>query len=263
MRMLRLSSNRGAELVSVLVLSLLVGFSAPAAAHPDEKSAALAAKTLEAMGGKEAWEATRFIRFTFANFRTHHWDKQEGRHRLEGKTREGESYVVLLDLDTKKGKAWKEGTELAGEEAAEWLERAYGAWINDTYWLVMPFKLFDDGVHLFYEGKEEVDGTAYEKVKMTFEDVGLTPGDTYWVYFHPETGLVERWAYHLQDWEASRPSTVWTWSGWQSYGKIKLAPERKMVGSDRELPMGDIEVFDELPDSVFESPEPLASAAAP
>lgn len=255
------TTGRYASLTAGLALLFAVTASLPAAAGADEKSAALAKKTIEAMGGQEAWDATRFVRFTFAGARTHHWDKHQGRHRLEGTTREGESYVVLLDLDTKDGRAFKDGEELSGEAAAEWLERSYGAWINDTYWLVMPFKLFDDGVSLVYEGTEEIDGTAYEKVKMNFDSVGLTPGDTYWVYFNPDTGLVDRWAYHLQDWEAEKPPTAWTWGGWQTYGQIKLAPERKMVGGDRELPMDDIAVFETLPDAVFESPEPVAGEA--
>ncbi|MCB1037446.1 MAG: hypothetical protein KDD47_26685 [Acidobacteria bacterium] len=250
--------SKGGLIAALLLVSISAG-AGPAAAGADEKSAALAEKTLEAMGGKEAWEATRFIRFNFAGARTHYWDKHQGRHRLEGKTQEGEPYVVLLDLNTKEGRAWKNGEELQGEAAAEWLENAWGAWINDTYWLVMPYKLFDPGVDLVYKGTEEIDGTTYDKVRMTFEDVGLTPKDTYWVYFNPKTGLVDRWAYHLQDWIAARPSTVWTWSGWQRYGGILLAPERKLVGGDRELPLSDIAVFETLPDSVFESPEPVTA----
>ena len=263
MRMLKLSPTRVAGLAAAMLSSLLVAEASPGAAQADEKSAALARKTIEAMGGEEAWDATRFVRFTFAGARTHHWDKHRGRHRLEGKTREGEAYLVLLDLNSKEGKAWMEGEELTGDEAAEWLERAYGVWINDTYWLAMPFKLFDPGVRLRYEGTEEIEGTAYEKVKMTFDDVGLTPKDTYWVYFNPKTGLVDRWAYHLQDWPAARRATAWDWSGWQAFGEIKLAPGRTMVGAeDRELPLDGIAVFESLPDSVFESPQPVGGAPA-
>ena len=240
---------------------MLAAGPSPAAAHTDDKSTTLAKKTIEAMGGQEAWEATRYLRFTFAGVRTHHWDKHQGRHRLEGKTRDGESYVVLSDLGSKEGRAFKDGVELTGDEAAQMLEMAYGAWINDTYWLAMPFKLFDPGVHLEYEGTEDIDGTAYDKVKMTFDDVGLTPKDTYWIYFNPETGLVDRWSYFLQDWPASRTATVWNWSGWQSFGNLLLAPERTMVGDeDRQLPLADIAVFETLPDTVFESPEPVGGA---
>ena len=245
------------SLAAVLAIVLAI----PAAqAAADDKAQELAQRSVEAMGGSEAWDAVRFVRFSFAGFRTHHWDKHEGRHRLEGKTREGDAYVVLLDLDTKDGHAWLNGEKLEGEAAAKWLENSWSAWINDTYWLVMPFKLFDPGVSLTYEGKETIDGKDHEKVRLTFDSVGLTPGDTYWVFFDPKTGLVARWAYVLEDWEEGREATVWTWGGWHSYGGVLLATERKMVGGDRELPMKDLAVFDSLPDSVFTSPEPVADA---
>jgi len=245
--------------LAVIVCALLILPTSQALAG--DKAHQLAEKTVEAMGGAEAWDAVRFVRFSFAGFRTHHWDKLEGRHRLEGKTREGDAYVVLLDLDTKNGHAWLNGEKLEGEPAAKWLENAWSAWINDTYWLVMPFKLFDPGVSLAYEGKETLDGNSYEKVRMTFDSVGLTPGDTYWVYFDPKSGLVSRWAYVLEGWEEGREATAWTWGDWNKHGGVLLASERKMVGEDRELPMGDLAVFDSLPDSVFTSPEPVTTAA--
>jgi hypothetical protein len=232
----------------------------PGAAAADDEARRLAQRSLDAMGGAQAWDAVHFVRFTFAGFRTHYWDKYEGRYRLQGKNRQGDSYVVLMDLDTKQGDAWLNGEKLAGDEAAKQLENAWGAWVNDTYWLIMPYKLFDPGVSLVSEGKETLDGKAYDKVRLTFDGVGLTPGDTYWVYFDPETGLVARWAYVLEGWEEGKEATAWTWGDWKSYGGVLLASERKMVGGDRELPMGDVAVFDSLPDSVFTSPEPVPDA---
>lgn len=247
---------------ALVLLFALGGFGTSAGAddhQADAKAAELAKQSLEAMGGQEAWDGTRFIRFSFAGFRTHHWDKHGDRHRLEGQTREGDSYVVLLNLATKEGRAWLNGEELTGEALEERLEGAYGAWINDTYWLVMPYKLFDPGVTLAYEGTEEVDGQKLEKVRLTFDGVGLTPGDTYWVYFDPETHLVTRWSYVLESFEEGQEPTAWTWGDWKEYGSILLASERKMVGGDRELPMGEIAVFESLPDSVFDSPEPVTT----
>ena len=54
----------------------------PALAQPS--AADVAGQVMQALGGKEAWDATHFLRFTFAGRRTHHWDKWSGNHRLEG-----------------------------------------------------------------------------------------------------------------------------------------------------------------------------------
>lgn len=223
----------------------------------DPKAVELANGVLEAMGGAEAWAATRFIRFDFFGFRLHHWDRHTGRHRFEGKTREGDAYVVLHNVKSREGTVTVNGEAVDGEDKAKWLERAYGGWINDTYWLVMPYKLLDPGVNLAYDGAEEIDGKTYDKLRLTFEGVGLTPGDTYWAYVNRETGLMERWAYFLQDWEEGREPTQWQWLDWGRYGRVMLSPKRVKVDDGSERPLGELAVFDHLPDSVFESVAPV------
>ena len=167
-------------------------------------------------------------------------------------------YVVLHDVNTREGTVTVNGEVVEGEDEAKWLERAYGAWINDTYWLVMPYKLLDPGVNLAYDGSEEIDGTSYYKLKLTFEGVGLTPGDTYWAYVHPETHLMERWAYFLESYEEGREPTHWKWTDWGRYGGVMLSPQRIKVDDGSERGLGQLAVFDHLPDSVFESAAPVA-----
>jgi hypothetical protein len=240
--------------VAALALVLaLAPASGPALAESDPEAVKIAERTLEAMGGADAWEATRFLRFNFFGARLHHWDRHTGRHRLEGE-REGNAYVVLHNLRTREGQVWVNGEPQSGEAAEEWLERAYGAWVNDTYWLLMPYKMRDPGVTLAYDGEEEIDGAVYDKVKLTFDSVGLTPGDTYWAYVNRKTGLMDRWAYFLESYEEDRKPTHWLWLDWQDYGRIKLSPLRKNVEDGSERPLGELAVFDELPDAVFTSP---------
>ncbi|MEM1204096.1 MAG: hypothetical protein AAGN66_12780 [Acidobacteriota bacterium] len=229
----------------------------PASAEADAKARVIAERTLEAMGGAEAWESSRYFRFDFFGFRTHHWDRYTGRHRLSGKTRDGNAYVVLHDIDSREGRVWLDGEELTGDDASQWLERAYGAWINDTYWLLMPYKLLDPGVTLTHDGEATVDGVTYDKLKLTFESVGLTPGDTYWAWIDRDSGLMGRWSYVLQGWEEGREATIWEWQDWRRHGAIMLSSKRFNAKDDRTAELGGIGVFDNLPDSIFESPDPV------
>jgi hypothetical protein len=215
----------------------------------------LAEEVLNALGGQKAWEQTRYIHFTFAGRRSHWWDKWTGRHRVEGQTQDGKRYVVLSNVNSKEGSAYLDGQKVEGDQAKELLERAYGAWVNDTYWLLMPYKLRDPGVNLSYVGEETVDGVRYDKLLLTFNGVGLTPGDRYWAFINHDTHLMDRWAYVLQGSEAGAAPTVWRWEGWAQHGNVLLAPKRAMVGSDRTLELGDIAVLETLPDAVFSSPE--------
>jgi hypothetical protein len=247
--------------VTVFVFALLSLALRPGSAHPHEASPSaetVAARVMDAMGGEEAWNNTRFIRFSFAGRRTHWWDKWTGRHRLEGQTQDGKPFVVLHNINTRQGDAWVGGQKAEGDAAKELLERAYAAWINDTYWLVMPYKLRDPGVQLSYVGEEKIDGVDYDKLLLRFEKVGLTPGDRYWAYINKDTHLMDRWAYVLESMEAGAAPTMWLWQGWQKFGNIMLAPTRSQVGGDRKLELGDIAVMEAMPDSVFTSPEPVA-----
>ena len=238
------------------------GAAAPDAADPtaaeqgtaDPEAAAAAARVLEALGGEEAWSQARFLRFGFAGRRQHAWDRWTGLHRVEGETQEGESYVVIHDLDTREGRAWVDGEEVAGERAAELLENAWGAWVNDTYWLLMPTKLRDPGVTLAHEGRREIEGTEYDVLHLSFAGVGLTPGDQYWAYVHPGTGQMDYWAFRLESMPADAEPVLWRWTGWQTYDGIRLASRREQVGGDRVLELSPIEVSREVPEGAFAAP---------
>lgn len=227
------------------------------ASSTDARAAALAKRTLEAMGGTEAWGKTRFLRFNFFGFRLHYWDRFTGRHRLEGKNREGETFMVLHNVNSHQGQVFLNGELQQGEKAEEWLKRAYEIWINDTYWLLMPYKLLDPGVTLKYDGEETLDAVVYDKLLLTFDQVGVTPGDRYWAYINRDTGLMDRWAYVLQDWEKDRSPTHWRWQDWLRYGDILLSSRRVNPDPENggERFLSQIAVFDHIDDAVFESPE--------
>jgi hypothetical protein len=241
---------------------------APAALNPpttgvssDPKAVAVADATLAAMGGQAAWDGTHFLRFTFVARRTHYWDRWTGRHRLEGTTKEKESYVVLDNITTHQGAAYIDGKPVEGEKGKKLVENSYGAWVNDTYWLLMPYKLKDPGVNLTYVGEQKVDGKDYDELSLTFGQVGLTPGDHYWAWFNRDTHLMDRWAYLLQDEPRDGAPTVWLWQGWQRYGKVMLAPHREQLDGKRKLELSDILVADAMPDAVFTSPAAVPAIA--
>lgn len=220
---------------------LVLAASAFAAETRDPKASAVAARTLEAMGGERAFATLRTLRFDFVVERDgkevaryHHiWDRWDGRYRLEGKNREGKNALALFNVQKPgAGRSWLDGKELAGDELAKALERAYGRFINDSYWLLMPAKMQDPGVSLASEGEAEKDGKAYDVVRLTFgEAVGLTPKDTYWAYVSKESGLMERWEFVLTGQEA-KDREAFTWTDWQPVAGARLAlAKRSQDGS--------------------------------
>ncbi len=227
----------------------------------DDRALAIADRVMQSLGGAGAWDSTRNLVFTFAvqdagevlTERTHFWDKWDQQHRVEGVTNEGQRYVVVENLESKTGKAWLDGEPVSGEALDNWLERAYAMWVNDTYWFLMPYKLTDPGVHLSWEGEETIGEKTYDRLHLSFEHVGLTPGDQYWAWIDRETGLMDRWAFVLEGQEP--PARAYLWKPWRPYGNIMLASERVPPEGGRSIVFRDIAVPAELPASVFTSPE--------
>ena len=212
----------------------------PVSETREPAAVAVAERTLAAMGGARAFAALRTLAFDFVVVRDgkeaaryHHvWDRWDGRYRVEGMNREGKQVLTLLNVQKPgTGRAWLDGRELDGEELTKALERAYGRFINDSYWLLMPAKMLDPGVNLAAEGEVEKDGQHCDVVRLTFgESVGLTPRDTYWAYVSKASGLMERWEMVLTGQEA-KDRSAFTWTDWQDIGAgIRLSLTKTAEG---------------------------------
>jgi hypothetical protein len=227
-------------------------------------------RLLTALGGREAYAGMKSLRLTFAvsvndtvrTSRTHWWNRVTGDYRVQGKGRDGQEYVVLFNVGSRRGRAALGGRELAGDELAQWLERGYGLFINDTYWLLMPFKLEDPGVRLRLTGTADFEGIPCARLEVTFDKVGLTPGDTYWVYVDRTTGRMPGWGFLLEG-ERDKPDaaeTRWAWTDWSEHGGLMLAG-RKWKQHDparTEIRLGDLDVNGPLPAEAFSGLAPIA-----
>ena len=242
----------------VLTAAMTVLVAMPSQAESDPRAVKVADEVMKALGGKDAWDKTRYLRFDFGferdgklQTRAHTWDKWTGRYRLEGQDAQGQPFVVLMNVNTREGQAWVNGQRAAADEEKKLLERAYGTWINDTYWLLMPYKLRDPGVTLGYDGEAQEGGATYDKLALSFDNVGLTPKDRYWVWVNRDTRLVDRWDFVLKGEDA--PPTTFLWKDWRRVGDVKLAGERVNPKDGRKLVFPVLEAPASLPDAVFTS----------
>jgi hypothetical protein len=226
----------------------------------DPEGVELALAVLDELGGRSAWEGTRFVRWKFFGGRLHYWDRQTGDIRIEfperkndqGEVERGEM-LVLMNIHTREGRAWKDGSEIHDpEELKETLSRGHEVWVNDSYWMFMPYKLLDPGVTLKYLGERTMeDGRAAEVLDLTFgEGVGYTPNNRYEVYVGADSRRVEAWSFFAEASE-TEPAFTLPWTGWKRFGDIWLATDH---GRGRNW---EIAVPDEVPRSVFELPDPV------
>lgn len=212
-------------------------------AGSDPKAIQLADGAMKAMGGRKAWDETHFITWNFFGNRRLVWDKWKGNVRIDNLKND---QTIILNIFTDKGRVFRNGAEVTDPDSvAKFVKQGKGAWINDSYWLVMPFKLKDSGVTLKYQGEENTqDGKAADLLQMTFKGVGNTPDNKYKVWVDKQTHLVSQWAYYAK-FTDEKPGFVRPWADYQKHGRILLASDR----GDRDIT--DIMVFTGLPGEVF------------
>ncbi|MEM7678760.1 MAG: hypothetical protein AAF449_22490, partial [Myxococcota bacterium] len=164
-------------LVLAIAITIAVADETKPTGKPGPDADRLAQKIIE-WTQPQAWAQTGAIRWNFGGRFDHVWDRQRGFSRVNWGP-----YEVLLDLSTQSGVVRVDGQVTDGERAEDLRKKAYGRWINDSFWL-HPF----DGVFDPNTQRAIVDtpdrGPA---LLVTYGGGGLTPGDSY-LWFADETG---------------------------------------------------------------------------
>lgn len=214
-------------------------------ADSDLRAVSIADEVMQAMGGRRAWDETRYISWNFFGRRTLLWDKQTGLCRIEWLNR---PLKIIVNTNDGTGKVLLDSVEqVVPDSLAKYLDMGKKVWINDSYWLVMPFKLKDDGVTLKYAGAGKTEkGEDAEILELTFTSVGVTPDNRYNVWVDKKSHLVTQWAYYEKSADAE-PKIMNPWADYQQYGKILIAGSRGERGV-----MTPIQVLDTVPEGIFE-----------
>jgi hypothetical protein len=195
-------------------------------ANPGAGADDLARRIVRAAGG-DSWPKVTRLRFTFnvdsdgkqVASVTHDWDLRAGTDRVRWKDKD-----VTVNL--------------AQPGDAEDAKAAFGRWTNDSYWLLMPLKLFDGGVTRSLQPDQEIDGRTYKVLRLGFAGVGLTPGDQYDLFVDPQTDQIRYWDYMPSPDKRSR----FTWDGYQSFGPLTLSTEHVTEDGKRRIYFTDVVV---------------------
>ena len=212
--------------------------------NSDPAAIELADSIMHVLGGRENWDKTRFISWNFWGGRNLVWDKYEGRVRIESLK---DSIIYLTNVNTDEGRVQIKGVELTEPDSLKkMLKKAKSIWINDSYWLVMPFKLKDSGVTLKYQGEDTVKGSQrYNILQLTFKQVGDTPDNKYTLYVDVKDKLIKHWSFYSN---ASNDSANWTrpFDNYQKYGAVLISADRSDNGGPKN-----VKVDETLEDKIF------------
>ncbi len=225
----------------------------------DPDAARLFAGVLDSIAPDDGWERTRYLEFDRISggglLRSHRWDRYEGDYWLQAPVEEEEMIARFnVNAPTDGQEIWLDGERVTDEAQADSLvEQAYRMFINDTYWLVFPFKWDDPGVTTRYLGEMEEWGEIYEVVELTFDEVGVTPENRYRAFVDPDSGMFELWQFY-SDADDEEPSFTNRWTDWQRYGPIVLSSRREGEDGSVGVHFENIRASTEVPEGAFETP---------
>ncbi|MEA2571177.1 MAG: hypothetical protein QOI24_3178 [Acidobacteriota bacterium] len=245
---------------SALVLSLVMPAFAQQPASSTPTADDVARRALDAQAGP-AWEKARYFAFTFnvdregkiaASF-PQQWDRYTGDYHVTGKDQKGDAFVITMNVKTMKGKAWKNGVEATAAELPDMMLFGYRRFINDTYWLLMPLKMMDPGVHRTLDGeRSDACGRKWDVVKLSFDQgVGLTPGDVYWAWVNRDTGIVEQWDMKLQGTKPEDAPVAVKFHEFRRIGNVLISTAREVVGKKQTVRLDDLVISSDVPKDVF------------
>jgi hypothetical protein len=226
---------------------------------PDPAADALAKRTIEAQGGA-AWEKARFFSFTFVVERNgqaaasfpQQWDRVTGDYRVSGVDPKGVPFTVVLNAKTKTGRAWQKDVEVKDLPALkELLALGYRRYNNDIYWLLMPLKMLDPGVHRTSQGERtDAAGHKWDVVRLSF-DPSLEITYIVWAWINRESGLVD-------EWDMKAPAALVTdqpvevfFHDFKRVAGVLISIRREVKGKNQTVRFDDLQILPETPKGAF------------
>lgn len=206
------------------IFGLEISLGNPTAKNP--KADALATKILSAVQ-HENYKKTNYLSWSFGGRRSYEWDKK--------------NHVVAVSWDTiqvslqpnnlEKSIVYynDEQQEIANSKI---VTRALNMFNNDSFWLVAPHKLFEDGI---IRNLVEVDGK--ETLKVTYTTGGTTPGDSY-IWILDENYVPQRYLMNVAT--MNMVNTPATWEQWITTESGTLLPTLHTFASGGKLSMGTV-----------------------
>lgn len=122
---------------------------------------------------------------------------------------------------------WAEVAQGVDPQAAA---AAWATWINDSYWLLAPGKLLDEGV------ARSVDDSG--RLGLNFQGVGVTPGDRYLLTIDPTTQRIAAWEFTLE----SGRTGHFLWMDYAAVGPLTLSMRRATEAGDFVIRFEDVTV---------------------
>ena len=108
--------------------------------------------------------------------------------------------------------------------------------INDKFWLLVPFQLVWDSGTTFSKPIKEtspIEKIQLNKITLIYpNEGGYTPGDAY-DFYYDDTYKIKEWAFRRGN--STEPTLVTTWEKYQDFNGLKIALEHKKAAGNWKL----------------------------
>ncbi|MCC1483962.1 hypothetical protein [Winogradskyella immobilis] len=193
------------------------------------KELTIAEKIANAHGFKN-WDDVSEIKFTFKVDR----DTIKGNGRVW--TWKPKINIVSLSTDTR-------NITYNQNEIDSTNRRTDQAFINDKFWLLVPFQLVWDNTATIsnpVKAEAPISKTQMDMITITYaQEGGYTPGDAYDI-FYGEDYLIKEWAFRRGNGETIDIAN--TFENYQDFNGIKIAIDHKRNNGKWNLNFGDVSV---------------------
>ncbi|QWX85106.1 hypothetical protein H0I23_05575 [Cellulophaga sp. HaHaR_3_176] len=227
------------KIISVIISLLLIialicyfVFNKPLPKGNNTKQADVLAKKMLTAINYEAYTTTRFLEWSFANgSHSYKWDKKTDIVIVKW-----DDYTVDLNLnDIYLSIVSKENTKITAKESREAFVTAWNYFNNDSFWLLAPFKVLDNGTtRKIVKLKDGSEGLL-----VTYGSGGTTPGDSYLWKIQPNGFPIS-----YQMWVDIIPigGIEASWDEWKVMDNGIFLPSKHVIGPVT-LDMGDIKAY--------------------
>ena len=189
----------------------------------------LAKKILKAIN-HEAYKNTRYLEWSFGGRRNYKWDKEKHVVDVSWDT----IRVNLQTKNTEKSKVFL-NEKLQEISDSTTIRKAINLFNNDSFWLVGPHKLYDNGT---IRSVQKVNNKDALLIKYTTG--GSTPGDSY-LWILDSNYVPTSYKMYVPSMKMNGVSS--TWQDWKKTESGTLLPTNHSFGKDRILSMGEVKGY--------------------
>jgi hypothetical protein len=203
-------------LLLVLSIALFLYFSSkPLPLGQKGPEAELLTNKIQTAINQKAWDSTAAVAFTFMGNHHYLWDKKHNLVQVQW-----DNKTVIYNNQTLEGVAYQDVEQLTGEDKTNTIKKANDFFNNDSFWLIAPFKLRDQGTtrSIVKIGNENA-------LLVTYNAGGSTPGDSY-LWFVDANNIPRAW----QMWVGIIPvgGIETSWEDWTTFPNgLKIATDHK------------------------------------